>query len=43
MIITRSIGTFILSDGCWGWFGASTMGFVIIFYVIAQFRREARL
>src|SRR5260370_62234 len=43
MIITGSIGTFILSDGRWGWFGASTMGFVIIFYIIAQFTREAHL
>jgi bacteriorhodopsin len=43
MIITGSIGTFIPSDGRWGWFGASTLGFVIIFYIIAQFSREARL
>jgi len=43
IIITGSIGTFILSDDRWGWFGASTVGFVIMFYMIAQFMREARL
>lgn len=42
MIITSSISAFIRSNDRWGWFGSGVAAFVIILYIVVQFRREAK-